>query len=189
MGKPDGLSKRSGQEKSGMHVKFCEAGQLLDLEDDEHDHEGNAEDIKLEGIDVSKWDKRNGLWLVPEENRVEVLRQHHDRQVAGHCGRHPTQELVSRNFKWHRLSEDIANYVPGCINCQKNKADRHSRHTKLVPRPTGERPFEKIARDLVGELPESESCNTILVVTDRFTKVQHYRPSKTTCTAADVANA
>ena len=31
------------------------------------------EDIELDGIDVSKWNKRNGLWLVPEEHRLEVL--------------------------------------------------------------------------------------------------------------------
>jgi len=41
--------------------------------------------------------------------------------------------------------------------------------------------------DFVGELPESEGFNAILVVTDRFTKVQHYLPAKTTWTAADVA--
>ena len=55
--------------------------------------------------------------------------------------------------------------------------------------PTGERPFEEIAMDFVGELTESEGFNAILVVTDRFTKVQHYLPVKTTWTAADVANA
>ena len=46
--------------------------------------------------------------------------------------------------------------------------------------PTGERPFEEIAMDFVGELPKSEGFNAILVVTDRFTKVQHYVPAKTT---------
>ena len=46
--------------------------------------------------------------------------------------------------------------------------------------PTGERPFEAIARDFIGELPESEGFYAILVVTDRFTKVQHYLPAKTT---------
>ena len=46
--------------------------------------------------------------------------------------------------------------------------------------PIGERPFEEIAMDFVGELPESEGFNIILVVTDRFTKVQHYIPAKTT---------
>ena len=188
MGKPDGLSRRSGEEKSSMDSKFFEDGQHLNLGEDENDNEGNAEDIELEGIDVSKWDKRNGLWLVPEEHRLEVLRQHHDRQVAVHWGRHQTQELVSRNFTCDRWLEDVANYVAGCIKCQKSKAGRHSRQTKLVPMPTGERPFEEIAMHFVGELPQSEGFNAILVVTDRFTKVQHYLPAKTTCTAADVAN-
>jgi len=53
--------------------------------------------------------------------------------------------------------------------------------------PTEERPFEEIAIDFVGELPESEGFNAILVVTDRFTKVQHYILAKTTWTASDVA--
>jgi len=77
--------------------------------------------------------------------------------------------------------------VAGCIRYQKAKADRHSRQTKLVLMPTGERLFEEIAMDFVGELPESEGFNAILVITDRFTKVLHYLPTKTTWTAADVA--
>ena len=55
--------------------------------------------------------------------------------------------------------------------------------------PTGERSFEEIAMDFVGELPESEAFHAIRVVTDRFTKAEHYLPAKTTCAAADVANA
>ena len=54
--------------------------------------------------------------------------------------------------------------------------------------PTGECLFEEIAMDFVGEIPESEGFNAILVVTDRFTKVQHYIPAKTTWTAEDVGN-
>ena len=54
--------------------------------------------------------------------------------------------------------------------------------------PTGERRFEEIAMDFIGKLPESEAFNAILVVTDRFTKVQHYIPAETTCTAEDVAD-
>ena len=54
--------------------------------------------------------------------------------------------------------------------------------------PTGERPFEEIAKDFVGELPVSEGLNAILIVIDRFTKVQHYIPAKTTWPAEDVVN-
>jgi len=72
--------------------------------------------------------------------------------------------------------------------CQRAKADRHSRQTKLVPMPTGERPFEEIAIDFIGELPEFEGFNAILVIIDRFTKIQHYMAAKTTWTVKDVAN-
>ena len=58
----------------------------------------------------------------------------------------------------------------------------------MVPMPTGELPFEEIAMDFVGELPESEGFNAILVITDWFTKVQHYIPARTTWTAADLTN-
>ena len=42
--------------------------------------------------------------------------------------------------------------------------------------------------DFVGELPGSDGFNAILVVTDRFTKMQRYLPARTTWTAEDVAN-
>ena len=54
--------------------------------------------------------------------------------------------------------------------------------------PRGERLFEEIAMDFVGELPESEGFNPILVVTNQLTKVQHCMQAKTICTAKDVAD-
>ena len=54
--------------------------------------------------------------------------------------------------------------------------------------PARERPCKEIAMDFVRELPESEGFNTILVVTDRFTKVQHYIPAKTMWTTEDFAD-
>ena len=118
-----------------------------------------------------------------------MLQQYYDSQVPGHRGRYRTQELVSRNFIWDKWSEDVAKYMTGCIKCQKSKADRYSRQTKLVPMPTGERPYKEIAMDFVTELPKSEGFNTILVVTDQFTKVQYYIAAKTTWMAKDISNA
>ena len=42
--------------------------------------------------------------------------------------------------------------------------------------------------DFVGNLPESEVSNAILIVPDRFTQAQYYLLTKTTRTAADAAN-
>ena len=52
--------------------------------------------------------------------------------------------------------------------------------------PTGECPFEDIIIYFIGELPESQACNAIPVVTDWFTNVQHYIPAQTTWTAEGV---
>jgi len=70
MGKADGLSRRSGEEKSGMEMMFFEDGQLLV---DEEDVELEAEDIDLQGIDISGWEKKDRLWVVPEVHKLDVL--------------------------------------------------------------------------------------------------------------------
>ena len=188
MGKPDGQARCSVEENSGMAGKFLEVEYLLNLVEDEKYNAYNQDEIELDGIDVANCDKRKELWLVPEEHRVEVLRQHHDSQVAGHWRRHKTQELVSHNFTWDIWSEHVTNFVAWCIKWQKSKADRHSRPTKLVPIRTGEWPCEEIAIDFVGALSESAGFTAILVITDRFNKILHFLPAKRTWTAADIAN-
>ena len=103
-------------------------------------------------------------------------------------GKTLNSRVGSRNFIWDKWSEDVTTYVAGYVQCQKSKADKHSKRTKLVPMRTGERHFEEIATDLVGAFPESEAFNAILVVTDRFTEVQYYILAATTRTAEDVAD-
>ena len=61
MGKPDGLSRRSGEEKSGMTAHFFNEGQLLDLENNDVGEEEDTKDVELEVIDVAIWEKKNGL--------------------------------------------------------------------------------------------------------------------------------
>jgi len=188
MGKADGLSRHSGEDKSSMEAKSFDKGQLLDLEEDDAEERGDADHVEQEAIDDASWEKKNGLWVVLEDYKLEGLRQHHDSQVAGHWGRHRTQELISRNFVWDKWQEDVARYVAGYAKCQKANADRHTRQTKLIPMPTEEHPFEEIAMDFVAKLAESEGFNAILFITDRFTKIQQYIPAKMTWTAEDVAN-
>ena len=74
---------------------------------------------------------------MPTEHRLDVIRQCHDSEIAGHWGRQRTQELISRDFTWQGWKDDIAEYVAGCVPCQKSKSDRHAKQTKLVPMPPG----------------------------------------------------
>ena len=81
-----------------MDANFFDEAQLWDLENIATGEEEDAEDVELEGIDIVTLEKKNGLWVVPQEQRLEVLYQHYNSQVAVHRGRHWTQELVSQNF-------------------------------------------------------------------------------------------
>ena len=47
---------------------------MLDLENVNIGEDKDAEDVKLAEIDVVIWQKKNGLWVVPQEYRLEVLR-------------------------------------------------------------------------------------------------------------------
>jgi len=61
MGKADGLSRRSEEEKSGMEARFFDEGQLLDLEEDDAGEREDSDDVELEAIDVAIWEKKSGL--------------------------------------------------------------------------------------------------------------------------------
>ena len=113
---------------------------------------------------------------------------HHDRQVAGKWERHQTQDLKLRDCIWDQWSKCVARYVGGCGICEKTKADRHSIQTKLVLMSIEEHSFAEIVMHFVRELTESEAYNTILVILDQVTKVQHYIPAKTTSTVEDLAD-
>ena len=212
MVKADALSRKTGNAKEGIESQFFPDGtiatpvkevrlmQILALESAYETSDmanGPVNDPEIEGIDVSTWEiNKEGLRIPPNDAaKVEILRTCHDSGIAGHWGRHRTQELVARNFWWPKTiaegrswQEDVAAYVASCQRCQLAKADRHSKAKKLLPMPTGIRPWEEIAMDFVGELPESEGFNAILVITDRFTKMQRYIPARTTWTAEDIAN-
>ena len=76
MGQLDHLSKWSWKEKSGIAAHFVNEGQLLDLGNNYFGEEEDWEYMKLEGIDVAVWKKKNRLYVVLQEHRLEVLHQH-----------------------------------------------------------------------------------------------------------------
>ena len=109
--------------------------------------------------------------------------------MAEHGGRYQSRELASGKFIFDKLSEEKVHDIVACGKCQWSKLDKHGRQTKLVPIPTVECPLMEKPMDFVRELPKTKGINTILVVTDQFTKVQALVSARTTCTVADIADA
>ena len=118
------------------------------------------------------WLPRNeALWTMVFENE-------HDTMVAGHIGMDKTLELITRNFYWPRMAEDIEDYVRSCNDCQRNKASRHKRHGTLHHLELSYSPWDSISMDLITHLPVTEDCSTVWVIVDRYTKMAHFVPLK-----------
>ena len=86
-------------------------------------------------------------------------------------GQYKTQELITRNYWWPYIQADICKYIDRCETCQRTKTHREKPHNPLQPNEIPLKPREHISVDIIGELPESNRYNTILVTTDRLSKM------------------
>lgn len=50
----------------------------------------------------------------------KILEMLHDSPIAGHPGQQKTRELISRDFFWYKMTEDVNKYVNGRIKSQQN---------------------------------------------------------------------
>ena len=142
-----------------------------------------------------EWSEEQGLILfrgkvyVPKDSdlRMQIVKAHHDLQIAGHPGRWKTLELVSRNYWWPGLSRYIASYCKGCDRCNRTKSFPAKPVGKLVPTQIPKDVWEIISVDLITGLPESQGHNSIMVVVDRLSKYIHVVPTNDTVTSEGVA--
>src|SRR6202041_635818 len=126
---------------------------------------------------------------VPKNKRLreDIIREHHDSIAAGHLGRYKTQELITRDYWWPYIQADVRKYVDGCETCQRTKVHRGKLHAPLHPNKIPKYPWEHISIDIIGELPESQGYNAILVICDILTKMVVILPTHTGVTAQGVA--
>ena len=115
---------------------------------------------------------------VPQGMRQRVMKSEHDSKVAGHFGRERTLELISWNYYWPNMEQDIRKYCGECDTCQRTKATRHAKHGLLHPLELPCKPWTHISTDLITDLPESARPTMILIVVDRFSKMAHFIPIK-----------
>src|SRR5229473_6205791 len=85
------------------------------------------------------------------------------------------------------MTKDIKKYVEACEVCQRTKIHQRKSNTLLYPTEIATEPWEMIAMDIIGLLPESKGYNAILVITEYLTKMKILVPCTTKITSAGVA--
>ena len=114
---------------------------------------------------------RGRRWVPSTANlRTRIIQRIHDSVVGGHPGREATYAFVARQFFWPGMSKDIRDFTDACDGCGRNKSWRSRRKGFLKPLPIPDRIWSEISMDFITELPESEGCRNMIVITDRLGK-------------------
>ncbi len=126
-----------------------------------------------EGLLYRRWDTAamgtTYQLVAPLRIRDEVFRQLHTVRQGGHFGLRRTVAVVRARFFWPGIKADVERWCRECQTCQRTKT-KPKRLGLMQQEPAGGR-FERVAIDIMGELPLTENGNRyILVISDYFTK-------------------
>ena len=99
--------------------------------------------------------------VVPRKLRSQVLSAAHDGILAGHGGVKRTISRIYSNFFWPGVNKDTKDYCRSCTVCQK--ASPRPQRAPLEFMPIITEPFKRVAVDITGPLPVSESNNRFIL--------------------------
>lgn len=112
----------------------------------------------------------------PEEIQ-NILKENHDSKLSEHYGFNKTYAKIKEQYFWPSIKSDIRKYIQSCHSCQMNKTNFKPIKQPMEITTTAEKPFEKLAIDIVGPLPLTESGNRfILTAQDDLTKFCFAKP-------------
>ena len=136
--------------------------------------------------DLLMWKK---WWYIPNNIELKnmILHDNHDSKIAGHFGTYKTLERLKHNYHWHKMEEDVKDYVRTCDTCQRDKPSRHRQYGELQLLEVHYRPWLSISMDCIIELPESNRYTHIWVIVHRFTNVAYLVPLPTITSTKDLA--
>ena len=102
--------------------------------------------------------------VIPKSWKYTVLVEAHDK--LGHQGNSRTYCLIKCQYYWKWMNKDIGKYIANCVLCQWEKAKVQQYPLQMTK--IRDRPFDKIALDLVTECKTSTSGNKHI-----FTIIDH----------------
>ena len=109
-------------------------------------------------------------WVVPKQQRKEILHHLHGGPIGAHLGESKTLQKLKERFYWPGHTADVQEWCRSCEPCAQRKMPNPKPRAALVSIQAG-CPMQLVATDIVGPFPESSSGNSyILVAVDYFTR-------------------
>ena len=109
--------------------------------------------------------------VVPRVLRDEILQMAHGAITAGHLGTAKTESRLKQHFYWHRMKEDVREWIQKCASCGARKSPNHRPAKAPIGSYCAGAPMDRIFTDVLGPFPRSDNGNKlVLLVMDQFSK-------------------
>lgn len=136
-----------------------------------------AIDSCLDGSEIMMMFYMREKRVLTQENEInQIIETMHSAKIGGHVGINRLERKLRQNFDFPNIRDRVKHVVDKCELCKKNKYLRRTKMPMEVTT-TAKKPFERIALDIVGPLPETMSGNKyLLTFQDDLTKYVEAMP-------------
>lgn len=115
--------------------------------------------------------RENRIWVPDYEPlRTAIMQQIHDSSLTGHPGKDTMVGMILRRWFWPKLRNSVRQFIRNCDVCGRTTVWREAKAGFLRSLPIPERIGTELTIDFVTDLPTSEGCTNIMVLTDRLSK-------------------
>lgn len=115
--------------------------------------------------------RENRIWVPDYEPlRTAIMQLTHDSYLGGHPGRDTMIGIILRRFFWPKLRESIRRFIRNCDVCGRSTVWREAKAGFMKSLPVPDRIGSELTIDFITDLPPSQGCTNILVITDRLSK-------------------
>jgi len=101
---------------------------------------------------------------------TELIQYTHDSTMTEHSERNVTDALLSWQFFWPEMLQNVCTFCQNCNKCHMNNSWKDRQQGFLKPLSVLKQIWQKIFIDFVVDLPSSEGCMNLLIITDCFNK-------------------
>ncbi|KAI0997227.1 hypothetical protein K3495_g10960 [Podosphaera aphanis] len=113
----------------------------------------------------------NRIWVPDYEPlRTAIMQKTHDSFLTGHPGRDTMIGILLRRWFWPKMRDSVRRFVRNCDVCGRTTVWREAKAGFLRSLPIPERIGSELTIDFITDLPESQGCTNVMVITDRLSK-------------------
>lgn len=132
--------------------------------------------------------KRQQLCVPRHSIRIVIIQEAHEGGLAGHLGIDKTIHILHSHFFWPKLTRDVEHFIRRSLRCHRAKS-HSSPHRLYMPLIVPVAPWEDVSLDFITGLPYTQrQKDSVMVVVDRFSKMDHFIACHTTYDAVQIAN-